>query len=594
MQSSELSVQGQSLQNLYNLYFKSKLIVDRRYQRKLVWTKDEKEKLIDSAANKLPIPLVLLAQRKKGGSEVFELIDGLQRLEAFFAFMENRFSYNGEYFDLATIGDTKSRMDSREIEQKKPVMSRDQSLEIANYQIPVSIYRDAATSSIEEVFRRINSGGRRLSLHEIRQAGVMGPLADVVRRTSASIRGDGTFSEGVTLNEMEKLSISRKDLTYGLALEDIFWARHDIIASDDIRSSGDEELVLDLVLDAVIRPWPTSGWQQRDISYGLSRKIKATTLEEVDAAVAEIGVENLQQRILAIVEMLDEAMDGNGTLGRHMVHLETYEKGTQRQFQAVFCALYSLVFEDDLQPLSSDAVRTALDNFWGHGLSIPTGGSSWGREKKADLYPKAKKLLKKAFFKAEPKSAVTMLNARMLIESYLQGSVSEDALVEFKQGFCTLSNPPVEDVDLFGQVMQTAVAMANYSRDASGLILVGIADKPSAASRLEQLFGVTSLAINGELVVGTEEQIKHLGYDIDSWWRKWQARIQSAPVATEFANSLARSFSPIICDSKVLWIMKPKSIGKPITYNNRFFTRIGSSTQEMAADEFLAHIAGNF
>ncbi|MFJ7236668.1 DUF262 domain-containing protein [Streptomyces olivaceus] len=198
MQSSELSVQGQNLHQLYNQYYRNKLLVDRRYQRKLVWTRDEKEKLIDSAVNKLPIPLILLAQRRKGGVEIFELIDGLQRLEAFFSFMENKYPYKGEYFDLATTGDTLAKLHSGELSQKEPVMSRDASLEIANYQIPVSIYREAATSSIDEVFRRINSGGRRLSLHEIRQAGVMGPLSDVVRRTSATIRGDGTFAEALT------------------------------------------------------------------------------------------------------------------------------------------------------------------------------------------------------------------------------------------------------------------------------------------------------------------------------------------------------------------------------------------------------------
>ncbi|MEV7783279.1 DUF262 domain-containing protein [Kitasatospora sp. NPDC088351] len=594
MQSSELSVQGQSLQNLYNLYYKNKLVVDRRYQRKLVWTRDEKEKLVDSAANKLPIPLILLAQQKKGGVETFELIDGLQRLEAFFAFMENKFSYNGEFFDLGTIGDTLAKRDSKELTQQQPVMSREASLEIANYQIPVSIYRDAATSSIEEVFRRINSGGRRLSLQEIRQAGVTGPLADVVRRTSASVRGDGTFFEGLTLNEMEKLSISRKDLDYGLALENIFWAKHNIIGADEIRSSGDEEVVLDLVLDAVLRPWPTSGWQNRDMAYGLPRRISSASLEEVDSAVSAIGVDILQQRLVAIIELLDKAMENHGSLGRHMVHLEQYEKGTTRQFQAVFAGLYDLVFQDGMQPLSTDAVREVLDNFWGRDLSIPTGGSAWGKDKKAALYPKVKRRLKKAFFKPEPKSATTQLNSRYLIESYLQGPINEDPLVELKQGFCTLSNPPVEDRSLFDEVMHTAVAMANWSRDAAGFILIGVADKPSAAKRVHAIFGTSSITVNGQEVLGTEEQISLLGHDIDSWWRRWQSKIQSSPMDQEFSTDLARSFSPILCDGKVLWIMKPRSLGKPISYNGRFFVRIGSSTKEMAADEFLAHVSRNF
>ena len=40
-----ITPQGMSILNLYDLYRKNKLIVNRRYQRKLVWTKTEKQGL---------------------------------------------------------------------------------------------------------------------------------------------------------------------------------------------------------------------------------------------------------------------------------------------------------------------------------------------------------------------------------------------------------------------------------------------------------------------------------------------------------------------------------------------------------------------
>ncbi len=54
-----ITPQGMSILNLYNLYRKNKLIVNRRYQRKLVWTKAEKQGLIDSILLNYPIPLIL-------------------------------------------------------------------------------------------------------------------------------------------------------------------------------------------------------------------------------------------------------------------------------------------------------------------------------------------------------------------------------------------------------------------------------------------------------------------------------------------------------------------------------------------------------
>jgi uncharacterized protein with ParB-like and HNH nuclease domain len=52
---TELSSQPTPLQTIYNWYRNGSLLVDRRYQRKLVWTLLEKQKLIDSILNAYPI-----------------------------------------------------------------------------------------------------------------------------------------------------------------------------------------------------------------------------------------------------------------------------------------------------------------------------------------------------------------------------------------------------------------------------------------------------------------------------------------------------------------------------------------------------------
>ena len=74
-----ITPRGMSLQEAYRNYSEGKFLVNRKYQRKLVWTVDEKEYLIDSIVKDLPIPLILLAQTEDGK---LEIIDGLQRLNA--------------------------------------------------------------------------------------------------------------------------------------------------------------------------------------------------------------------------------------------------------------------------------------------------------------------------------------------------------------------------------------------------------------------------------------------------------------------------------------------------------------------------------
>ncbi len=54
---------GMAIQEAYRHYRDGNLWVNRKYQRKLVWTTEEKERLIDSILKGYPIPLLLLAER---------------------------------------------------------------------------------------------------------------------------------------------------------------------------------------------------------------------------------------------------------------------------------------------------------------------------------------------------------------------------------------------------------------------------------------------------------------------------------------------------------------------------------------------------
>lgn len=93
------------VQSLFDMYLKEQIVVNRRYQRKLVWSLEEKEKFIDSLVNGYPIPLILTSKQKD--SERLEILDGLQRLNAITSFLECEFSLNGEFFDLDSITLTK-------------------------------------------------------------------------------------------------------------------------------------------------------------------------------------------------------------------------------------------------------------------------------------------------------------------------------------------------------------------------------------------------------------------------------------------------------------------------------------------------------
>ena len=85
---AELDSSPKSIQTLYGWYADTKLWVNRRYQRKLVWTLEEKQRLVESILKGYPVPAVLLAEREAGD---YEVIDGLQRLYTLMSFIETSF-----------------------------------------------------------------------------------------------------------------------------------------------------------------------------------------------------------------------------------------------------------------------------------------------------------------------------------------------------------------------------------------------------------------------------------------------------------------------------------------------------------------------
>jgi hypothetical protein len=178
---AELASQPTSIQSIYSWYAEDKIYVNRRYQRKLVWTLEEKQKLIDSILNKYPIPAILIAERKTALG-AFEIIDGLQRLHAIVSFIETSFeTLEGKLFDLKHFPTAKGRADEGIFEPtngaEAQYLSQKEISTILDYSLAISVMRNATETEVNDVFGRINTYGHRLSDQERRQAGVQNELS---------------------------------------------------------------------------------------------------------------------------------------------------------------------------------------------------------------------------------------------------------------------------------------------------------------------------------------------------------------------------------------------------------------------------------
>lgn len=397
-----MSVLTPSVQTLYGQYVNDRFRVNRRYQRKLVWSVEEKQRLIDSVLKGLPIPLILVAEIGPPPEAPYEIVDGLQRLNALFAFLENEYPVGDKYFDLDSLADTKARKDEEKLQQKEPRLTRAESVRVANYGIALSVFRALDSASIDDVFRRINSGGRRLQRQELRQAGTTSLLADLVRLLSSRIRTDTSPGDIVPLALMPNLSITNRDLPYGVPSDDIFWVREGILRREEVRSSLDEQVVLDIVIDCLIEPPPNSGTRIRDDYYNFSYDQEDSPTPQsvtIARAIENYGLEKYQ---VDFMRVYDEIRATLKTADKKFSNLIEAGSGgrSPRYFHLIFMALYELMFREHMVVKDRSKLAQRLAGIGQNAAKVPGGGGDWMRDAKRQSIDAITGVLRLAFEKA--------------------------------------------------------------------------------------------------------------------------------------------------------------------------------------------------
>lgn len=257
-----ITPRGMTVTEAYRDYRSGNLLVNRKYQRKLVWTREEKEKLIGSILRGYPIPLFLFAERSQiHGSGKYEIIDGMQRLNAIFSFIENSFSFEDKYYDLNEYSYAKQLSEKnifQSINKENSYLSPEECANLLDYQLAVTIYPAMEEEDITEVFGRFNSGGKRLSSQERRQAGVTTPFAEVVRKIAMELRGD-VSQKILRLSDMPEISIDFRQSSqdYKIKSEDTFWCKQGILQPIQLRESEDEQMIADIAASILLnKPLP--------------------------------------------------------------------------------------------------------------------------------------------------------------------------------------------------------------------------------------------------------------------------------------------------------------------------------------------------
>lgn len=575
MATENLDIDSRTTEQLYEWYLQGNLIVNRRYQRKLVWSLEEKTSLISSMLQQYPIPLLLFVTI----NEQREILDGMQRLEAIMSFIEQRFSLNGQYFDLDSIALTKQLKDNGTLVQKEPVLPRDSSAAVARYRFAISEY-SSSNENIDEVFRRINSNGKILSKQELRSAGTLSNFSELVRSISTAIRGDTSHSDTMNLTQMHKISISNDGLEYGVNIDNHFYIKHHVLTRRSIRDSDDEELIANILGYICLDEKPTSGSSSLDTFYGQGNTSHAQGLrQQLESYIQTNNADTLKQNFIAVYELITTLYDGkNDTFRSHILGGNNTSQECPRYYQAVFLAIYDLLFNRNMTLVDKDGLFEQLINT-GNTVIIVTDGGRWAastREKSVnDLIAMITR-----YFQPAPQRYVnhTWITE---IRNLLTNSRTEQPSYDFKQGFFNLSGKNEFNDDCLKGILQTCVAINNIGKSAKGYILVGIAENKETNDRIKNLYGINAIEFNGYYINGIDhEALIHSG-SIDNYFMLIKQKIQEYQFSETLKQQILRDVE--FCSYSGLHVLKIeiKSTGEVCNFENNFYIRQGSATEQI-------------
>lgn len=570
-----VSPRGMSIQEAYREYREGNLYVNRNYQRKLVWTAEEKRSLVDSVINTFPIPLFLFATFLEGDTKKYEILDGMQRLNAIFTFIENHYDHNGKFFDINQLARTKTLSEEGIIDAEKNPNKLLDAASCANfldYTLAVSEFPISDTEYINEAFRRINSYGKQLSTQERRQAGVISPFTTLVRELASEIRGD-VSQDVINLLNMPSISINIEKKEFGVNAEDLFWCKQGILRKNQLRDGEDEQFLADIIVSILENsPFAFSKENFDELYDPTSKRFK-----NINTEVNTVGSDSLKHDILATLSIISNTFgfENEGFSLRQLVHPDSGSNPIKTAFYAIFIAFYELCIIEEKTPLDNQKISNSL--FGCHAkLNIAAGTiKSDSRRQNIDVI---KGLIASYFIERNPPASQSSIGITIRFENCLRRSKIETSVYECKQGLVSLGINRKMNSDLLDRIIETACGISNIGPGVEGAIFIGVADDEKDAEKIKDMDSINPIPIASRQVVGVDREIKYVGRNLEDYKRmlvtSFSASGLSEPLKTYILSSMEiinyRNLS-VVC----IWVKGQEVVS---TLNDELFIREGSNT----------------
>lgn len=536
---AELSPQPATIQSLYSLYSENKLFVNRRYQRKLVWTLHEKQKLIESIQKKYPIPAILIAEREKLPG-TYEIIDGLQRLHAIFSFIENAYpTLDGKSFPLNQFPTAKLRADDGKFTPSPTLfeLTPKEVNSILDYTLSLTVMRNATEDEVNDVFGRINTYGHRLSDQERRQAGMQSDFSELVRRIAGNLRGDET-RDILLLDEMPSISIDLPMTKHGYEIkaDEVMWVEHGILRSTDLRDSMDEQSIADIAACIV-------GGVLIERSKDALDEIYSKGTQEnhrIEDALKVYGPEKFEDEFKYCIDEIIKITSGDGanTKLRDIIFASRTTNAFPSVFAAVVIAIHEITIQQSKKATNYSELKKALKDI---DRRLETSRRATLPDERRKNIQTIKSLIDPYFVTTNISKEIYNSHTTSDINSSIRRSEIELSDFELKQGLLSLSDNRGVDLNVIEKVVNTICAIANNGPGRHGKIIIGVADKEQDANRIAQMDKVTPHPIGRRLVVGISREANFLKITTEKYFSMWKHYIRDSKLSSPLKEDILSS-----------------------------------------------------
>lgn len=580
----ELSIKAMTISQIYSLYVSERLIVNRKYQRKLCWSIEEKRNFMDTVINGLPVPMFLFASNEKGQ---YEIIDGMQRLDAICTFIEQKYELRDGNFNLESMPDTIEEKRSGKVKQKLPVMDSQICKSISNYPLPVSIFPATNDSDVEEVFKRINSTGKHLSFQELRQVGVSSQFATIVRRLASELRGD-ISDDILLLKNMSNISLSNYRLPYAVLIEDVFWVKNRIINHYEIRLSRDEEAIAYIIANMIL---PVE--ERVPLSYQVLNKLYGYSsnpldhsipieMTQINNAIDRVGVESVQKQFRMVMSCIDEMLVASKKTFRQIVKAPNRTSDLIVPFQIVFMALHRLLVKENQTSIDYGLLASKLENNCGS-IVLNVEKTNDSRENAINaIYG----LIRNAFSKGNSEDPA-LDDWTLEFVNILNKSKTEQSLYDFKIGFVPYNETKL-DTDVIDQVLKTLTAINNIGPNKTGYVIVGVADNEADAQKYSKLYNIEHTMIHGIPLCGVDHDAAAISLNIDRYTHTIKEYIRKCSAISDKyrMHILGQMKTPMLYGKHT--IVFKTCYTEPIPFEDQFYVREFTDVHKLEPNQISA------